>query len=94
MTLSAADKLACVERVLRIRKQTYPGYVARHRMTQKRADEELALLAAIVEDYRELLAEENSRSTLKFHLETFLVHPQNDLSDPNATKIVYRKDKT
>jgi len=90
--MTLAEKLACVERALRIRKQTYPGYVLRRRMTKKQANREIVLMAEIVEDYRELLDEENSRKTLKFVLETGPFHndeTQHLLSNPvNAESLL------
>lgn len=37
-TFTEADKLACVERELRMRKQVYPRWVAAGRMKQEKAD--------------------------------------------------------
>jgi hypothetical protein len=51
-----ADLVACVEREIRMRLRVYPGWVARNRMTQARADQEIALM-------REVLALVKERAT-------------------------------
>jgi hypothetical protein len=55
---SLADKLACIEREYRLRKECYPRWVQMHRMTQHKADKELALMASIAEDYRKLAGQD------------------------------------
>ena len=55
---SLADKLACVEREYRLRKEFYPRWVQIHRMTQHKADKELELMASIAEDYRKLAGQD------------------------------------
>jgi hypothetical protein len=39
----------CAQREVKIRRQVYPGYVMRHRMTQAKADAEISKMAAIAE---------------------------------------------
>ena len=50
--ITAAEKLACAERELKVRQRAYPGRVQRRRMTAAKAAHELACMAAIAEDYR------------------------------------------
>ena len=52
------DKLRCLERELRMRRQCYPGFIARGRMDEKQARREIAVLEAIIADYRELSREQ------------------------------------
>ncbi len=49
---TAAEKLACVEREIKMRKRVYPRWVADGRMTQQKADAEIATMEEIAEDYR------------------------------------------
>lgn len=51
MTVTDAEKLACAERELRMRRKVYPGWVRLGRMLQEKADREIAVMAAIVADY-------------------------------------------
>lgn len=46
------EKLACAERELALRQRAYPRWVAIGRMSQAEADREIAIMAAIVDDYR------------------------------------------
>lgn len=50
--ISAEDKLACVEREVKMRRRVYPRWVENKRMTQAQADREIALMEAIADDYR------------------------------------------
>lgn len=47
-----AQKLACLERELILRRKAYPRWVAEGRMRQADAEHEVAVLISIVEDYR------------------------------------------
>jgi hypothetical protein len=49
---SDEDKLKCVERELRLRRNVYPGRISRGAMSLVQAQRELALMAAIAADYR------------------------------------------
>jgi hypothetical protein len=49
------EKLRCVERELEMRRRIYPRWVATNKMTQKKADHEIACFEAIVEDYRKIV---------------------------------------
>lgn len=54
----AEEKLACVEREVKLRRYVYPARVQSGRMTKKLADEQIALMEAIADDYRKLTAGE------------------------------------
>lgn len=47
-----AEKQACLERELAMRRRVYPRLVAQRRMTREQADREIALMKEIVTDYR------------------------------------------
>jgi hypothetical protein len=46
------EKFRCVEREVKMRKRVYGRWVATGRMTREEADREIAVMAAIAEDYR------------------------------------------
>lgn len=46
------QKLEAIEREVKMRRRVYPRWVADGRMTKRKADEELAIMQAIAEDYR------------------------------------------
>lgn len=50
--ITAADKLACIERELRYRESVYPRRVAARTMSQQQADWQIELMQAIADDYR------------------------------------------
>lgn len=52
MGFSVERKIRCVERELRQRERVYPRLVAQQRMRQDQADEEVAVLREILEDYQ------------------------------------------
>ena len=52
MTFSTADLAACAERELRMRLRVYPRWVAAGRLTQARADVEIAMMRAIAQRLR------------------------------------------
>jgi hypothetical protein len=54
MTITAKDKLQCVERELALRFRVYDRLVFKGRMTKPEQDREIELMNAIVEDYRAL----------------------------------------
>ncbi len=56
MRITVHDKLACVDRELKRRRRVYPGRVLTHRMSKADAERGVAVMAAIVEDYIELVA--------------------------------------
>ncbi len=49
-----AEQRECAERELRMRKSAYPRWVSQNKMTQTKADREIALMAAIVETLTDL----------------------------------------
>jgi hypothetical protein len=51
-TFTAAQLHACLEREIRQRKRVYPRWVEERRFTQSFADEQIAMMEAIAEDYR------------------------------------------
>ena len=48
---TAAEKLACAERELKMRVRVYPRWVAGGKMSQAKADAEIAIMREIVADY-------------------------------------------
>lgn len=46
------EKLKCAERELKLRLHFYPRYVAKRRMTQEEADQEIKLMQEICDDYK------------------------------------------
>lgn len=53
-----AEKAACADREVKMRRRVYPRWVAGKKMTQAQADREIALMAEIAEDYRTLSAQQ------------------------------------
>jgi hypothetical protein len=53
--IASADKLACAERELKMRKRLYPRWVAEKKMSAGRAAHEVAAMEAIVADYQKLV---------------------------------------
>lgn len=53
------DKLACAERELRYRIRVYSRLVAEGKMTERQAAREVAVMGAIVDDYRALRKQES-----------------------------------
>lgn len=51
--LTAEDKLRCAEREYRMRQRVYPNRIETGRMSAAKTKYELAVMAAIIEDYRE-----------------------------------------
>jgi hypothetical protein len=56
--ISVFDKTACVEREVRMRESVYPRWVAVGKMSDKQAKRELAVMKAILADYREFSREQ------------------------------------
>jgi hypothetical protein len=52
--MTESDKYACAKRELAMRQRVYPRWVEQGRMTQTKADAEIACMSAIVEDYRKI----------------------------------------
>lgn len=49
--ISYDQKRACLERELKMRRRVYPRWVQDGRMSQAKADEEIAVMKAILADY-------------------------------------------
>lgn len=47
-----AEKLACAEREVKMRRRVYPAWVEKGRLSQKEADHQVACMQSIVDDYR------------------------------------------
>jgi hypothetical protein len=56
--ITAKEKLQCVERELSYRRCVYARLVARGKMSEPQRLEELRLMEAICQDYRDLVADE------------------------------------
>jgi hypothetical protein len=52
MMFTATEKRECAEREFKMRLQVYPRRVADGKMSAAKAERELAVMAAIIEDYR------------------------------------------
>lgn len=48
MTVPIAAQMECVRRELAMRRRVYPRWVQQERMTQKKADDELAAMEAVL----------------------------------------------
>lgn len=46
-----ADKIACLQREVKMRHRAYPRWVGQGRMTQAQADHEIAVMTAVLSDY-------------------------------------------
>lgn len=51
-TFTVADKLACVEREVKMRRRVYPHWTASGKMRVSEAEREIAVMEAIADDYR------------------------------------------
>jgi hypothetical protein len=56
--ITAADKLACAERELKMRKRVYPRWIEAGRMSEGAAAHQIAVMEAIVTDYQAAAAQE------------------------------------
>ena len=52
------DKLACAQRELKMRRDIYPRWVEQGRMSQAKADFEIACMEAILADYQRAIENE------------------------------------
>ena len=52
MKISIADQIKCVERELAMRRRVYPNWVASKKMTQEKADHEIAAMEAVFDTVR------------------------------------------
>ena len=55
---TTADKLACVEREVRMRAKIYPNRILTGRMSAESATREIDCMKEIADDYRQLAARE------------------------------------
>lgn len=53
MRITNADKLACVEREVKMRRRVYPNWVKAGKLGKGEADYQIAVMEAIADDYRE-----------------------------------------
>jgi len=51
MTITYDQKRAAIEREIKMRKRVYPRWVSDGKMSQAKADEEIAIMQAILADY-------------------------------------------
>lgn len=56
--ITTADKLACAQRELKMRKQVYPRFIDSGRMSAGKAAHEIAAMEGIVSDYEAAVAKE------------------------------------
>lgn len=52
--LTLADQVACVEREIRMRQKVYPRWIGQGKMTQDKADHEIACMRAVLETLKGL----------------------------------------
>jgi hypothetical protein len=62
MSISIGEQLACAKREVAMRKGLYPKWVAGERMTQAKADQEIAAMEAIVATLEREAARERLRA--------------------------------
>jgi hypothetical protein len=58
MMATASEKRQCAERELAMRRRVYPRWIEAKRMSQGKADQEIALMQEIAADYAKLEAGE------------------------------------
>jgi len=63
MSISIGEQLACAKREVAMRKGLYPKWVAGERMTQAKADQEIAAMEAIVATLEREAARERLRES-------------------------------
>jgi hypothetical protein len=47
--IGLAEQIACIEREIALRRRVYPRFVFNHKMTQAKADKEIAAMSAALE---------------------------------------------
>lgn len=60
-------KLTAARRELAMRERVYPAWVRSRRMTQEKADYEIAVMAAIVADYQAVVEPPPDPTTSRYH---------------------------
>lgn len=58
LSFTATEKREAAEREVKMRQRVYPRWIAANRITQQKADHEIAVMEAIAEDYRHLERED------------------------------------
>ena len=53
--ITNAEKLACAKRELQMRENVYPRWIAQNKIREAEARHQLAVMRAIVEDYKKLV---------------------------------------
>lgn len=61
---TATEKLNCVQRELKYRIRVYARLVAEGKLSERQASREIALMAAIVDDYTKVVARETPQLNL------------------------------
>lgn len=61
--ISIEDQIACVEREIRMRENTYPRWVAQNKLTQKTATLELDRMKAVLATLGYVKSERHARAT-------------------------------
>lgn len=62
--ITAEMKLAAMKRELGFRKHVYPNRIAAGKMTQAKADQEIAVTEAIIADYQAIVDKEKAAGDL------------------------------
>lgn len=58
------NKLSAISREIALRRRVYPRQIENGRLTQEKADREIAIFEAIVDDYTKIVAAETQRERL------------------------------
>jgi hypothetical protein len=62
--VTTEDKLLCAERELKLRERLYPRWIDEGRISEGKAELELAIMRRIVADYAHLVEEEQQQGKL------------------------------
>lgn len=54
MKMALADEIACIDREIRMRVRVYPRFVEGKRMTQAKADHEIATMTCVLERLKKI----------------------------------------
>jgi hypothetical protein len=57
MTVPLSEQIRCIEREIGMRHRVFPRWVTAQRMTQKKADEEILAMQAVLETLQKIEAE-------------------------------------
>lgn len=58
MNYTIEEKLACVEREIKMRNRVYPRWIQEGRMAEEKAKFEIACMESVAADYRAIIAKE------------------------------------